>query len=600
MEKEMIPHTRQKTEENNSELQFGFKQETSCINAGLLLTESIMEARDQKCPLFICYLDTSKAFDMVNHTTMLGALYSQGVNGYLWNMYNNAYNNITSAVKWQGITSEDFKETQGIRQGGLTSADAFIIKANPMLHKLSAHPDTFKIGTNSTGAVMVADDIAVAASSETGLQSLIDVVELDAAEQRYLFNETKTKIQSYNTQSVDTYPVHLNSSPLENVSEETHLGILRSDNYSNKATINARISCARQTTYALMGAGLYGLNGINPSISKKLIDIYIIPRLTYGLECLVLTSSDIQDLETYYRSLLRKIQNLPTSTANPACYLLLGALPIEAIIHTKILNLFGNIMQKKDSVEFKVIERQIATKTSKSYSWAIYAKKLLLKYDLPSVYDLLQQHTNKYQWKKQVKSSVSYFWTTKLQSEKLKYKSLELLNTANSKFGSTHCVWRTQTSDPLLSYKAAIHTKLLVQRYPLATSHTSNKRSTICPCCKTDEETIKHFLLTCNHTYQIRRQYIPTIRHIMQEHNIELSCASLLQTILDPSHFLDSNESINHIVSVSRALIFKLHSARAKLTKSKPVNLSKLKPKTLYLTGEPGASKTKDGTSAVK
>ena len=44
-----------------------------------------------------------------------------------------------------------------------------------------------------------------------------------------------------------------------------------------------------RTVIALVGAGIYGFNGVSPITSKKIIDIFVMPRLTYGLETLVIT-----------------------------------------------------------------------------------------------------------------------------------------------------------------------------------------------------------------------------------------------------------------------------------------------------------------------
>ena len=139
---------------------------------------------------------------------------------------------------------------------------------------------------------------------------------------------------------------------------ETHLGIQRCSDLSNNAAITARITTARRTLYALMGAGLHGLNGTRPVTSLKLIDIYVLPRLLYGPECLVISRSDIQQLEIFYRDTLKKIQHVPDSTATPACYLLLGAMPVEA----HLLTLLGAIMRRENSLEYQLCERQLAMK----------------------------------------------------------------------------------------------------------------------------------------------------------------------------------------------------------------------------------------------
>jgi hypothetical protein len=131
-----------------------------------------------------------------------------------------------------------------------------------------------------------------------------------------------------------------------------------------------------------MGAGLHGLNGLNPATSMHLISIFILPRLLYGLECLVISSQDIKPLEIYFRGLLQRIQHLPDSTTNAACYLLLGAIPFEAHLHIKTLALLGSIMQRSGLLEHQLCVRQLAIKGSTSSRWFIHAKKLLEMYDL--------------------------------------------------------------------------------------------------------------------------------------------------------------------------------------------------------------------------
>ena len=50
-----------------------------------------------------------------------------------------------------------------------------------------------------------------------------------------------------------------------------------------------------------MGAGLHGLNGVNPKVAIHLIQIYVMSRLLYGLEITTLTQNEIQKLEIYLK-----------------------------------------------------------------------------------------------------------------------------------------------------------------------------------------------------------------------------------------------------------------------------------------------------------
>ena len=65
-----------------SELQFGFTKSRNPVMAALVLTEAIAEARDQDTPLYVATLDASKAFDVVDHTSLKRRLYLS--NPELW------------------------------------------------------------------------------------------------------------------------------------------------------------------------------------------------------------------------------------------------------------------------------------------------------------------------------------------------------------------------------------------------------------------------------------------------------------------------------------------------------------------------------------
>ena len=90
----------------------------------------------------------------------------------------------------------------------------------------------------------------------------------------------------------------------------------------------------RRASYKLMGAGLCGLNRVSPEYSMPLINVFILPTTTHGLESLRLTYVNYM-LEKAQRMQLRMIQQLPQVTAIPALYLLTGSLPMQAHHHKK-------------------------------------------------------------------------------------------------------------------------------------------------------------------------------------------------------------------------------------------------------------------------
>ncbi|CAG2213888.1 unnamed protein product [Mytilus edulis] len=204
-----------------------------------------------------------------------------------------------------------------------------------------------------------------------------------ANKEHYCISKTKSSVVQFNDKQPRNFT--MNSEEIPTSQSAVHLGIERdnSSKFGTKNVSNARISAARKATYALMGAGLHGLNGLNPTVSIHIIRIFIIPRLIHGLEVVRLMISDIKALSSYFKQLLKRIQHLPERTADSATYLLSGQMPIEAEIDKRTLTLFGNIIRNPNTVEFKLAQRQLAIKDRNSKSWFTYVQQLLEKYNLP-------------------------------------------------------------------------------------------------------------------------------------------------------------------------------------------------------------------------
>ena len=117
------------------------------------------------------------------------------------------------------------------------------------------------------------------------------------------------------------------------------------------------------------------------------------------MEVLILTQSQIMTLEKFHRATLRSIQGLPERTSSALAYLLLGALPVEAVLHSRVLLLAGKILHQKDSLLFKLGLRQLAVKNFSSKSWFVYAARIAGRYDLPSLHALIDSNISARRWR---------------------------------------------------------------------------------------------------------------------------------------------------------------------------------------------------------
>ena len=131
--------------------------------------------------------------------------------------------------------------------------------------------------------------------------TLLKIQETYANKERCKLSEQKSNILIFNQNKkphLEDGIWSLNDKKLEIVEHYTHVGIERSPfaHLNLSFAIDEAIKTARKTAYSLMGASFHGLNGINPYVGLKLWNLYIKPRILYGLECLTLRKQDIQRL----------------------------------------------------------------------------------------------------------------------------------------------------------------------------------------------------------------------------------------------------------------------------------------------------------------
>ena len=233
------------------------------------------------------------------------------------------------------------------------------------------------LGIYNAGFPTCADDIILASDGELAQQTQLSLVTGFAEDNHHDIHPTKSKTVSHG--KVGKEQLLINVTPVPYVESLIHLGIERTDNrHCPDATIEKRIKTARRATYALMGPGIHGINGMNPKSARSLLQAYIVPRLLYGLETMVLTQKQFNSIETYFRSLLKQVQSLPDNVANPAPYILIGLCPIEATYDKNLVSLLAAALG--DSSIRQLALHRFATKSSRSKSWFIYAQKRLSKY----------------------------------------------------------------------------------------------------------------------------------------------------------------------------------------------------------------------------
>jgi endonuclease/exonuclease/phosphatase family metal-dependent hydrolase len=511
-------HQKEAVDENANDLQFGFTKHKSPSHATMLLTELLVEAKEKKIPIYIANIDIQKAFDVVPHDSLLRKLHMQGLHGRWWKLKHDAYQDMSTSVTWQGNQGAPFPIRQGTRQGGISSTSDFKSHLRDLLCSLETSSAGCSVGSIPSGFIAVADDMILLADDLEQLRGQLNLFGFFANRECFDINVMKSSVIVRGIPHDDfeyikeEQPWSMNEEKLRVENDFTHLGInynFETNSYV-KQIVMKKLELGRITMYSLMGAGLHGTNGLNPTISYQLYQVYILPRITYSLESLNLSEADFKMLETSHRSFMKSILSLATRAANASVYILLGTLPLEALIDRNRLNALLSMVLNPT---LKIIMcRQIAMKKMTSDSWVIKTQKLLRKYHLKSLIDIILEPPVKKEWKNEVNTAVTNLWKKNIVEEAATKSTLIYLNPVlNVK--APHRILTTCSSDPRDIRRAHVKTKLITGTYTLQYNRVVFNQTTdaCCPLCHKDDETREHFLLKCEILSDIRKPHMEDI-----------------------------------------------------------------------------------------
>ncbi len=523
-----------------NDLQCGFTRQRSPTMASLLITEAASEARTNRQQLYVASLDARKAFDVVDHHKLKSKCYDLDCTKQIWTALDNIYSEGQEVIRWAGEDSRPYFTQQGVKQGGSASAQLYKIYTTELLDSLRRSRLGTFIGTTYVGSPTCADDMILLANDPFELQAMIDICKGYSVTHKYELHPQKSVV-THMTGSKPTDDIwRMGEDQMPTVEQFTHLGL---EWKSGQPTpdIHAHINSARRTAYALMGIGLHGNDGMDPPTSMRTIRLYIEPRLLYGLEATVLTKTQINMLDSYHRSLLRQIQGLPESTATEAIYILIGALPIEALIHMRTLSLLGAVARlPKSHPIHKVATRQLARCDPPRRSWFIYTAEIGDLYGL----DVRQQVINpwpKDTWKTHIRTAVTEKWRERLFTNAAKKTTLKRL-LHPSELNQAHPVWSSCAGCPYLVEKATVRARLLVDRVTLQSSKAKFSNHAVAPdcvLCGRESEDMKHFLLDCPNLDETRGTKIKDMQSMYKQEGVEppTSAGEIISAILNASGY---------------------------------------------------------------
>ena len=309
------------------ESQCGFRAERSTVDMIFSLRQLQEKCREQHKPLYMAFIDLTKAFDLVSREGLFKVLAKIGCPPKLLQIIQSFHDNMKGTVQFDGSTSDAFSIRSGVKQGCVLAPTLFGIFFSVVLrHAFGTSTEGIYLRTRSDGRLfnlarlkaksktreaiirdmLFADDAAVCAHSEEQLQILMDHFSRACEDFSLTISLKKTQVMA---QEADPPNININNYTLEVVHQFVYLGSTICDNVSIDAEINKRIGKAA-TTMARLTERVWNNNMLTISTKVAVFHACVLSTLLYGSESWTVYASQEKKLNTFYMRCLRRILHI--------------------------------------------------------------------------------------------------------------------------------------------------------------------------------------------------------------------------------------------------------------------------------------------------
>jgi len=499
--------------------QVGFTTGLCPIFAALAMTEVICHARNTKSNLFVATIDAAQAFDHVRRDIMMFELYRKQVSPQFWSIIDDLYRDTTAHIIWNGTKSKSIKIQEGTGQGRSLAGDLFKVSIDPSLVQCVQSNIGAHIGHINMSCPTCADDVLLMSFVSLDLQRLLNLLHMSNNRSQTLINTDKCEVAS---RSGSHPPLFYGNDQLPHTDSPTHIGLQRNLQTPN-ADVLVKINTARRCLYSKIPAGIHGTNGTPPFVSRSVMMLYVIPQLLAGIEGVLPTSNDKKRISVFFNQTIKRLMAVRSCCSNAASYLLIGLMPIEAYMDTRILQLFGSVSTLRNTDPLNEVAKRQLSIPEKSKGWFTGALDVAEKYGIMEVaIQMLYGELSKAHWKRAVNRAVKSKVYTEIINTCHASSSMEFLDLTKIQYGKAHFLWPVK-GDSRQRTAAAYRAKIITGTYILQSTRAkfnSQEVDPTCPLCHEGIEDTPHFLLLCTGTEVVRKKYTDTLSDVF---HIELN-----------------------------------------------------------------------------
>ena len=310
-----------------------------------VVSETVDYYINRRGSVYMLALDATKAFDRVDFVKLFSLLLDRNVNPLYIRLLFNMYLDQKIRVNFNSGTSDYFKVSNGVKQGGVLSPVLFSCYINGLIDQLQKCQLGCYVGNLYTGCVAYADDIVLLSPTVDSLRGQIKVAEEFAKEHSMLFNGSKSKLMCFSkVYSPKDVMVKVGGDCVSLTNRMTYLGhSVSSSIYDSPVTDISHDFVIK----------FNGVIGDFAKISSKLKHDLMLKYCTsfYGVMFCDLSNRNGLDLLCrQWRKALRKIWLLPYRAHSRLLPLITGGLPLDIVIKKRFVNFYYSGLSSKNNV----------------------------------------------------------------------------------------------------------------------------------------------------------------------------------------------------------------------------------------------------------
>lgn len=326
-------------------------------------------------PIYLCFIDSSKAFDRVNYQCLFTKLINRKVPIIIARFFMEWYCTQEFVVRWGRCYSLPFTASNGVRQGGILSPLFF----NVYMDELSVTLSNANLGCVMNGVffnhLMYADDLVVLAPSPRAMQMLLNLCDNFARENHVIYNTRKTVCMCAKPKcfkSVFTPSFELCGTSLRYISSHKYLGVTIMCTQTDDISIGHQC----RNTYSRGNTIIRNFSKCTEDVKCQLFQSFCTNFYCASLWCSYRVQS-LQSLQVAYNRVFRMLMGLEQRASVSENLINRGLNPFKVILRKQMCSLRKRILQSDNILVATIAESMyfICCKLTRKWNSSVFSLK---------------------------------------------------------------------------------------------------------------------------------------------------------------------------------------------------------------------------------